>query len=354
MMLVSLCACGAAEPAPAADVDYEAWAAENGYVKMGEELASSATDKKAGGVNFGAIDWDAELQTAAVREWLKGGPSVQDAAYAQDESGYSYRNMFQMATCYNNVPMNTNLELVLDAESLSLLGVSEAGTGKTIQFTANPVVSVSWCKQLREADEAAGYDYYSAYGLTYQADVKLYSAADLETEEGQKALINLFDKYYITYAQGWGAYYKCFAEGTDEAAINAGKLTYITNVLNSGAYVVYEVVPSKIIITAPFMICMAPTMNNAVKFTTVQAGDDKYDYNLDITDEFIDMAIAYKNAYMADEANKTAVEEYYATGMYPMLDEYCAQYGAPTSLECVLMDNSCAGLKTQTTYIPAL
>ena len=367
MMVLSLCACATEAPAAAegkelTDEDYAAWATEhgyvlnpeeNGYMKMEEELATSATDKKSGGVNFGAIDWSEELQIAAVKEWLKGGPTVQDPNFAQDESGYSYRNMLQMATSYNNVPMNTNLELVLDADSLCLLGVSEAGTGKTLQFTANPAVSISWCKQLREADEEAGYNYYGSYGLTFQGDVKLYSPADLETEEGQNALISLFDKYYITCAQGWPAYYKCFAEATDDAAIREGKLSYITNVLNSGAYVVYEIVPSKIVITAPFMTCMSPTMNNAFTYTMVQEGDDKYAYDLDISDAFLDMAIAYKNSYLADSANQKTIEEYYATGMYPMLDEYCAQYGAPTSLECALLDNSCAGLKTQTTYTPA-
>jgi hypothetical protein len=39
--------------------------------------------------------------------------------------------------------------------------------------------------------------------------------------------------------------------------------------------------------------------------------------------------------------------------MYPMLDQYCAAYGAPTSLQLALIENNAAGLKTQTTYIPA-
>ena len=341
--------CGSAE---ATEEEYIAWAESHGYVKMGEPLATSATEKKEGGVNFGAIDWSRELQEAAVKEWLKGGPSITNADYVQDETGWSYRNMFQMATCYNNVANNTNLELVLDAATLNLLGVSEAGTSKINEFTANPDVCIAWSRQLRDDEEAAGYNYYSSYGMSFYGTVVQYSAADLETEEGQNALINLFDKYYVTYASGWAGYYNLWKDATDEESIRAGKLAYITNIVSSGAMVVYEIVPTRIVITCPFMIDMAPTMVNAITYTTVQEGEDKYSYDLGITDDFIDMAIAYKNEYLADEANLAAVKDYYTTGSYPMLDQYAAMYGTPTSVEYALMDNSCAGLKTQTTWTP--
>ena len=339
--------------AEATEEEYIAWAEANGYVKQGEPLATSATEKKEGGVNFGAIDWSRELQEAAVKEWLKGGPSITNPDYVQDETGWSYRNMFQMATCYNNVANNTNLELVLDASTLNLLGVSEAGTSKINEFTANPDVCIAWSRQLRDDEEAAGYNYYSSYGMSFYGTVVQYGPEALETEEGQDKLINLFDKYYVTYASGWASYYNLWKDAADEAAVRAGKLQYITNIVSSGAMVVYEIVPNRIVITCPFMIDMAPTMVNAVTYTTVQEGEDKYNYDLGITDDFLDMAIAYKNEYLADEANLAAVQEYYTTGSYPMLDQYSAMYGMPTSVEYALMDNSCAGLKTQTTWTPA-
>lgn len=365
VMVFALAACGApAEPQVVTETvtvepteeEYAAWAEANGYVKAEEpvDMVSSATDNKQGGVNFGAIEWSEELQVAAVKEWLKGGKYLGSPDYAQDETGNNYREMFQMATCYNNVPSNTNLELVLDADNLHLLGVSEAGTGKTLQFMANPVVSISWCKQLRLLEEEDMYNYYCSYGLTFNGTVKLYSAADLETEEGQDALINLFDKYYPTLNTTWAGYAAAFAQATNDEEIRAGKLEYITKQVNGGAMVIYEVVPTKIVITAPFIMNMVPQMSNAVKFTTVQDGADKYAYTLDITDEFIDMAMAYKNEFLADAANVEAVTEYYSSPMFQMLDQYCAQYGSPTSLEFALMDNNLAGLKTQTTYIPAV
>lgn len=350
-MCFALVMSGAAYAEPT-DEEYAAWAEAHGYVKMDEELVSSATENKAGGVNYGAIEWSEELQVAAIKEWLKGGKYIGSPDFYQDDSGYNYREMYQMATSYNNVPNNTNLELVLDADSLHLLGVSEAGTSKTLQFKVNPAVSVSWVKQLRLAEEEMGYNYYCSYGVTINGNIKLYDAADLETTEGQDALINLFDKYYPTLGSTWAAYGALFKDATDEAVIREAKLGYISKLIAGGSMVIYEVVPSKIIITCPFMINMAPQMMNAVNFTTVQEGEDKYPYVLDISDEFLDMVIEYKNEYLSDPDNLAAVEAYYSEGMYPMLDEYCGMYGLPTCLDFTLMNNSCAGMKTQTTYIP--
>ena len=348
-MVLSL---GAAAFAEISDEEGAAWAEANGYVKMEDDLGTSATEAKQGGVNYGAIEWSRELQEAAIKEWLKGGTYLGSEDYAQDETGFNYREMFQMATSYNNIPSNTNLELVLDVDSMNLLGVSEAGTGKTLQFMRNPNVSISWCKQLRLLEEEDTYNYYCSYGITFNGTVKLYTAEDLETEEGQDALLNLFDKYYPTLASTWQAYAGAMAAAEDEAGVREAKLAYISKLINGGSMVIYEVVPSKIVITAPFMLNMVPSYSNATKFTTVQEGEDKYAYDLDITDEFLDMVIAYKNEYLADEANKAAVEEYYSSAMFQMLDQYAAAYGMPTSLEYALADNSAAGIKTQTTWMP--
>ncbi len=350
-LLLSVLLCLPAFALATTDAEYEQWALDHGYVKAVVDVTTSATNQKAGGVNYGAIEWDTELQVAAIREFLKGGKYLGDASFAQDETGYNYREMYQLATSVNNIPSNTNLELVLDADTLHLLGVSEANTGKTIAFASNPNVSVSWCRQLRVADEEK-YNYYCSYGVQLDGQVKIYSAADLETEQGQDALINLFDKYYPTLASNWGAYSAGFANLTDEAEIRAAKLAYITNSISRGAMVIYEIVPSKIILTAPFLMNMVPQMSNGATFTTVQEGEDKYAYDLFLTDEFLDKLVAYKAAYIATEEGKKAVEAYYSTGMYPTLNGMCQQLGIKSSLDYALMDNNAAGLKTQTTYLP--
>ena len=139
---------------------------ENGYIKAEPDILTSATQQKVGGVNYGAIEWTDELRVAAIKEFLKGGRYLGDPAFAQDETGYNYREMYQLATSHNNIPKNTNLELVLDADTLCLLGSSEANTGKTIEFQRNPKVSISWCRQLREEEEDT-YNYYCSYGIQF-------------------------------------------------------------------------------------------------------------------------------------------------------------------------------------------
>ena len=149
LMMLSAFGCAApaeqpttGEPATISEAEYKAWAEANGYVYKPEEngyvknptengymellpdITTSATMNKAGGVNYGAIEWNDELRIAAVKEFLKGGKYLGDASFAQDETGNNYREMYQLATAYNNVPSNTNLELVLDIDSLALLGVS--------------------------------------------------------------------------------------------------------------------------------------------------------------------------------------------------------------------------------------
>ena len=360
LLALALLLCGVAV-AETSDEEHAQWATdhgyvlnpeENGYIKLDPDIVSSATLNKAGGVNYGAIEWDDELRVAAIREFLKGGKYLGDPSFAQDTTGNNYREMYQLATSYNNVPSNTNLELVLDADSLHLLGASEANTRKTIEFMHNPKVSVSWCRQLRVEDEEL-YNYYCSYGVQINGEVVIYTPADLNTPEGEDKLINLFDKYYPTLASTWAAYGAGLSGAEDEAAIREAKLAYISRTLSSGASIVYEIVPTEIYVTAPFLMDMSPSMVNAPRFTAVQEGDTKYAYTLGISDEFIDKLIAYKNAVLASEDGLASVNDYYTTGMYPTLDTMCEALGLPTSLDYALMTDNAAGLKTQTTYIPA-
>ena len=342
------------------------WAEENGYVKVDSssgatassspdaetDTTTSATEKQQGGVNYGAIEWDEPLQEAAIKEFLKGGKYIGDASLYQDDTGYNYREMYQMATVRNGKPVNTNLEMVLDASDLHLLGVSEAGTGKTQDFEKDPNVSISWVRQLHEEDEET-YNYYCSYGVQYDGTVKIYTASDLETEEGQDALINLFDKYYPTLASTWAGYGASFADKTDADEIRTAKLEYITNTVSKGASVYYEIIPTKIVITAPFLMNLSPTMANAATFTTEMTGaSSRYNYSLGLTDAFIDKLVDYKAAFIADDTGKEEVTAYYSTGMFPTLDEYCKSMSVPTSLEYALDPTNAAGLKTQTTYLP--
>ena len=374
VLAASLIACGATQAPAVAEApatvevvkeptaeEYAAWAEangyvlnpeENGYMKRSPELATAATVSGVGGINYGCIDWTEDLQKAAVREWLKGGMINADPTQAQDDSGYNYRNMMQLATSYNNVPNCTNLELVLDIDSLSLLGVSEAGTSKTIEFAENPNVCVAWSRQISVPEEEAGYNYYGSYGLSFYGQVKIYSAADLETEEGQNAVLNLFDRYYITGASFWMGYTKGIEDWSNEAAVREAKLAYIANSMASGALVAYEIIPTRIVITCPAVLLMAPQYFNAVNYGTLK--DGKFGYELGIRGEFFQQLIDYKAEWMKDEANVKALEEYYGSAMFQMLDGALAGAGMEyTNLQLAQNPESVAGFKTQTTYTPA-
>lgn len=141
--------------------------------------------------------------------------------------------------------------------------------------------------------------------------MRVYTLDDLNTTEGQDALINLCDKYYPTLASIWAAYGKGLADVADAAALREAKLTYITNTLQRGSMVYYEVIPESIVITAPFLMNMAPTMSNASRFTQQQEGTPKYAYTLCLSESFLDKLVAYKAAYIGTEAGKAAVTEYY-------------------------------------------
>ena len=371
-MVLAFAGCGKTEaPATVVEVkeptaeEYAAWAEANGYVLKSEveaaepaaeaakpELATSATEQ-GGGINYGGIPWTDELKTDAIKEFLKGGTAIADPAYAQDDTGYNYRNMMQMATSYNDMPNCSNLELVLNTEKMTLCGISEAGTSKTIEFLANPNVCVSWSRQIGEADEAAGYDYFGSYGLSYYGTVRNYTVDDLATTEGEDAVIRVFDTYYNTGASFWAGYSANFAQLTDETEIRAAKLAYISNTLASGRMLAYEIVPTRVVLTAPFLVLLVPQYSNGIKYTQVQEGEDKYAYDMGISDAFMDELVAYKAEYLSDADNVKAVEEYYAAGMFAMLDPMITAQGMPAHIDMVKDTTHAAGLMTQVTYPPA-
>lgn len=157
-----------------------------------------------------------------MREFLKGGKYLGDAAWAQDETGYNYREMYQMATTHGDAPANTNLELVLDASSLHLLGTSEAGTGKTFDF-AKKRQRIHQLVPSAARGRRNYLQFYCSYGIQYNGKVHVYTLDDLNTTEGQDGLINLCDKYYPTLASIWAAYGKGLADVADAAALREAK-----------------------------------------------------------------------------------------------------------------------------------
>ncbi|MFR5599909.1 MAG: pyridoxamine 5'-phosphate oxidase family protein, partial [Holdemania filiformis] len=122
----------------------------------------------------------------------------------KDEAGqtiYSYREMYQIATSYNNEPGLSSVEFVLDPQTMKLYASSEKGTEKCVHIAKNPKVVLYWYKQIPE-EEYIAYknDYFNSYGVQIKGTAKLMDPA---SEEAQKAAALYLETLYG--AEGWAA-----------------------------------------------------------------------------------------------------------------------------------------------------
>ena len=164
------------------DVDLDAWAKGNGYVSADEfgmvtgvDAVTSATESGVGGINFGDIELSDELKKALILEYLKG---------AED----NLREMYQIATSYNNEPTIGSVEYVLDPSDMTLFGSSETNTAKLNNMNVNPQVDLYWVRQIRAGDicsEAMPVlpTYFMSYGVEIKATYRNIRFAELSEEE---------------------------------------------------------------------------------------------------------------------------------------------------------------------------
>jgi len=226
-----------------AEVDHEAWANSNGYVKAEDynieaDAISSATQTGVGGLNMGTVEWTDQVKKDAIKEYLKGDAST---LY---ESGFNHRNMFSIATAYNNVPVIGSVEFAMN-DDFSFTGGSEKNTEKLNAIQSNPNVSLYWTRQFRDEDGMPSYFY--SYGVEVKGQAVVYDwtkkASELTAEIAQVR----------NYFKSMGASYGKFFDETNAKYLNDEALvTYMA----SSNTVYYKVVPSKIIITSPYMLFM--------------------------------------------------------------------------------------------------
>ena len=163
-------------------VNLDAWAKGQGYVKAedfqmvtGADAITSATESGKGGINFGDMDLSDELKSELLLEYLKGAEN-------------NYREMYQIATSYNNVPTIGSVEYVLDPSDLSLFGSSETNTAKLNNMDLNPQVDLYWTRQIRAGDvcsEAVPVlpTYFMSYGVQFTGTYRRIVFAELSEEE---------------------------------------------------------------------------------------------------------------------------------------------------------------------------
>ena len=134
----ALTAAGLAVPAIAEEGEEDA-VEEGAAGEMPDTITGAST----------VIDEALQLTQEEIRElaldYLKGWP------LKTDEDGnevYSYREMYAIATSYNNHPGLSQVEFVLDPNTLKLVCSSEKGTEKCEHIKYNPEVVLYWYYQI--------------------------------------------------------------------------------------------------------------------------------------------------------------------------------------------------------------
>ena len=216
-----------------ADVDLDAWAAAAGYSKGGAvvDAVTSATESGVGGINFGDVDLSDELKKELILEYLKG---------AEGNS----REMYQIATCINNVPTIGSVEYVLDPEDMTLFGSSETNTAKLNNMNLNPSVDLYWTRQIRAGDvcsEAAPVlpSYFMSYGVQITGTYKAIHFAELSEEE---------KPIYVAKAH----YYFETLDTTAQLAAMDNDALY--EYLCASNMNFYQIIPSRIVVTSPWFL----------------------------------------------------------------------------------------------------
>ena len=221
-----------------ARVDLDAWAKGNGYVKAedfsmvtGVDAVTSATVSGQGGINFGDIDLSDELKQALILDYLRGAEN-------------NNREMYQIATSYNNVPTIGSVEYVLDPSDMTLFGSSETNTAKLNNMNVNPQVDLYWTRQIREGDicsEALPVlpSYFMSYGVEITGTYKAIHFAELSEEE---------IPVYVAKAHN---YFETLDTTAQLAALDDEALYgYLcTSTMNF-----YQVIPSRIVVTSPWFL----------------------------------------------------------------------------------------------------
>ena len=221
-----------------ADLNLDAFAKGQGYVKaedysmvVGVDAVTSATVSGQGGINFGDIELSDELKKELILDYLKGAEG-------------NYREMYQIATAYNNVPTIGSVEYVLDPADMSLFGSSETNTAKLNNMNDNPNVDLYWTRQIRAGDicsEAMPVlpSYFMSYCVQFTGTYKPIHFAELSEEEVP---------VYVAKAH----YYFETLDTTAQLAAMDDDTLYAY--LCQSPMNFYQIVPTRIVVTSPWFL----------------------------------------------------------------------------------------------------
>lgn len=122
--------------------------------------------------------------TMAMKKSVKGAmpkKEIQEAIAEALKGKGDYREIYVLSTSFNNKPLASVIELVLDPATCTFYAMSERQTEKLFQIASNPNVSAAYVKQ-RE-----NYDYFGgALGVQIVGTAKLLHDDDPEFVEAAK------------------------------------------------------------------------------------------------------------------------------------------------------------------------
>ena len=221
-----------------AEFDLDAWLKGQGYVKasdydmtVGVDAVTSATTSGQGGINFGDVDLSDELKKELILEYLKGAEN-------------NYREMYQIATSYNNVPTIGSVEYVLDPSDMTLFGSSESNTAKLNNMELNPKVDLYWTRQIREGDVCSDAmpilpTYFMSYGVEIEATYRAIHFAELSKDE-IPVFVAKAREYFATLSST-----AQLAQMDDDA---------LYNYLSTSPMNFYQLIPSRFVVTSPWFL----------------------------------------------------------------------------------------------------
>ncbi len=180
--------------------DLDAWALSNGYVKAADYDLVTGVDALTGASE--KIEPEKQMTQEEIRalalDYLRGWPLKTDE---NGETVYSYREMYQIATSYNNVPGLSSVEFVLDPTTMKLYASSEKGTEKCEHIKHNPNVVMYWYHQIPEEEYVAySNDYFNSYGVQIKGTAKIM---DPDSEEAKRAADLYIETLYG--AESWNS-----------------------------------------------------------------------------------------------------------------------------------------------------
>lgn len=199
------------------------------------------------------------------------------------------RQMFGIATSYNNMPENITAELTTDYDeatgTFTFYGTTAKDSGKILRASKSGTgVSVSWVKQLRENEQADyGWNYYDSYGISFDADIDVIRGADLNTGDAAKDQANIkrlgeiMDKSLVTIKE-WNLLWQ-FDPSLKGDALAKAREGAIRDFMSYED--VYVVKPRSMIIIGYFARPLMVNANNAFVYSDYAIDSSKPGFKLE-------------------------------------------------------------------------